>query len=233
MLVFLLKYSILGGLLMLDSAAIGQWMISHPVIVAPLIGWVGGEPLAGLIIGILCQMFWSHKMPVGAYNPPESPVLAITCIINYILASKMGPMGLYHPMMIIILLFGIAGGILGGDLTIYIRNFNNRFSLLADKWVMEGAYHKIQWIPLMAMGITGAFYTLLFFLLGVIFLALYPLFDYLPMGGIYLRYYPWILLAISVAVLLEINQFKKRWKMLIAGLAFGCLAGFLHGYFIP
>jgi PTS system mannose-specific IIC component len=229
---FLLKYSMLGGLLMLDSAAIGQWMFSHPIIAASLIGLIGGDPLAGLIIGVLCQLFWSHKMPVGAYNPPETSLFAISSIINYLLACKIGSMGFFHPLIILVLLVGLLGGIWGGELTVYIRKFNNRFPLLADKWATEGAFGKIQSIPVMALALAWSLYTLFLFLLGCLFYLLYPLINHLPLEGCYIIYYPWILLAISVAVLIEINHSLKRWKILLAGLAFGCLAGFLHGYFI-
>ena len=52
----ILRLSVLGGLLGLDGTAVGQFMVSRPVVAGTLVGWVLGVPGLGLSIGAMLEL---------------------------------------------------------------------------------------------------------------------------------------------------------------------------------
>lgn len=80
----LLIVSIAGGMLCLDRVFI-QTMISRPIVAAPVIGAILGDPYTGLISGAFIELFWLDRLPIGAYVPPNDTITAIliaTCAIE-------------------------------------------------------------------------------------------------------------------------------------------------------
>lgn len=61
----------------LDRTAALQIMISRPIVAAPLTGLVLGEPLLGLQVGMLVELLWLGRLPVGASIPPDDTQIAI------------------------------------------------------------------------------------------------------------------------------------------------------------
>jgi len=61
----------------LDRTALLQAMISRPIVVAPLAGWLLGIPLQGLEIGSLLELLWLTRLPVGAAIPPDDTQVAL------------------------------------------------------------------------------------------------------------------------------------------------------------
>ncbi|MCA1960996.1 MAG: PTS sugar transporter subunit IIC [Desulfomonile sp.] len=80
-----------GGLLWLDRFQAFQVMISRPLVAAPLIGWLVGDVRAGLATGILYELFWLGRPPVGGYIPPDSTLAAVaTAAVSGIVAVQWG-----------------------------------------------------------------------------------------------------------------------------------------------
>lgn len=65
-----------GGILCLDRVLI-QTMISRPIVAAPVIGLILGDPYTGLIAGAFIELFWIDRLPIGAYVPPNDTMAAI------------------------------------------------------------------------------------------------------------------------------------------------------------
>jgi len=72
-----LKIAAVGSLLNLDRTAWGQFMISRPIITAPLIGLVCGNAAIGLFIGALIELLWINELPVGAAIPSDDTLCAV------------------------------------------------------------------------------------------------------------------------------------------------------------
>jgi len=223
----LLKLSALSGLLMLDAAMVGQWMLAYPIFAAPLIGFLFGQPYAGFIIGILFQLFWSNKLPVGVSSPPETPLLAIVAIVCYVLSSHLGAMSLYSPWILPLLLISLSGGVLGGYLTVWIRTFNNHLAAWADKQADALNVMALNVMPLGALIMGWVLYGGLVFLLGGVFLLLrtYVSLDVLSLH--YTRLYVWILAALGFAAIVELFEVTKRYRWLFFGLGAGLIVGLL------
>src|SRR5512139_287056 len=68
----------IGGMIGLDRTALGQFMISQPVIAGPLTGWLLGDLTAGLVIGGTLELIWVLDMPIGTFVPADSTVAAVS-----------------------------------------------------------------------------------------------------------------------------------------------------------
>jgi len=62
---------LLGTLVGLDLASVPQAMIARPLVAGLLGGAVVGNPLPGLAIGALCELFALETLPVGAARYPD------------------------------------------------------------------------------------------------------------------------------------------------------------------
>lgn len=71
------KVSLVGGLLSLDRTAALQTMVSRPIVAAPVIGYVLGNPSAGLVVGVLLELIFIGDFPVGGYIPVHETDLAV------------------------------------------------------------------------------------------------------------------------------------------------------------
>ncbi len=73
----ILLVSLVGGLIGLDRTAVFQVMISRPIVAAPIIGAVLGDPMAGLKVGLVIELLWIGYLPVGASVPPDETIVSI------------------------------------------------------------------------------------------------------------------------------------------------------------
>jgi len=76
MILKLLAVSIAGAILCLDRIVV-QAMVSRPIVAAPLIGLILGDPYTGLIVGAFIELFWIDRLPIGIYIPPNDTIAAI------------------------------------------------------------------------------------------------------------------------------------------------------------
>lgn len=73
----------------LDRTALVQIMISRPIVAAPLVAWLLGEPLIGLQVGLMVELLWLARLPVGAAVPPDDTQVAISASVLTISLGKL------------------------------------------------------------------------------------------------------------------------------------------------
>ena len=61
-----------GGLLGMDSVSWPQVMVSRPIISATLGGWLLGDPVAGMLVGAIMEMYALRHPPFGAAKYPDT-----------------------------------------------------------------------------------------------------------------------------------------------------------------
>lgn len=66
-----------GGILSLDRTAAFQVMVSRPVVAAPVIGYILGDAMTGLLIGGVLELFFIGGLPVGGHIPPHEIMLTV------------------------------------------------------------------------------------------------------------------------------------------------------------
>jgi PTS system mannose-specific IIC component len=72
-----LMVSFAAGALSLDRTAAFQSMVSRPLVVAPLTGWLLGDASAGLMIGVALEIILMGDIPVGRHLPTHDTGVAI------------------------------------------------------------------------------------------------------------------------------------------------------------
>lgn len=125
--------SILGALLALDQAVVGQFMLSQPLIVSTLFGWLLGDLTTGLFAGAMMQLLWSNVLPVGAYIPSDHSVSAGIATVLAVHLSRDGWPG--PTALVFALLLSIPAGWVSGRLDVLVRHGNSRLARQAEPWL--------------------------------------------------------------------------------------------------
>ena len=60
-----------GTLVALDLVSVPQAMISRPLVVGAVAGWLAGDVEAGLRVGVLLELFALDVLPIGAVRYPD------------------------------------------------------------------------------------------------------------------------------------------------------------------
>lgn len=115
----LLSLALLGGLLALDGTSFGQFMVSRPLMAGVITGWVVGDPIQGLLIGGILEVYFISTFPVGGAEFPEGgpPTLVATAIGVSVSGAAGVALGV---------LFGLLLSRLGSLLSRILRKINGR-----------------------------------------------------------------------------------------------------------
>ena len=194
--------SFVGGLLCLDRVWI-QAMISRPIIVAPVVGLILGNPYAGLIIGAMIELFWIDRIPIGIYIPPNDSIAAAFAASLAILSgSSLGKVT--GELIALSILIAVPFGIIAKKVDVKIMESNN---LLSDQALVDAKELNIRAIERkMYLGLAKVFlfYVVLLFVLQMVFIpALIWIYPKLPAPihtMLSLTYYFLPLLGIAVAI---------------------------------
>lgn len=122
----------------LDRVAILQVMISRPIVAAPLTALFLGEPLVGLQIGVMVELLWLARLPVGAAVPPDDTQVAIA---SSVLAIIMGnALNASEPeLLLLCVLVAIPLGKVGQYFDHYARQYNVRLIKKVDSALDRGS----------------------------------------------------------------------------------------------
>lgn len=208
MFVKIILISFVGGLLCLDRVFI-QAMISRPIIIAPVIGSILGDPYAGLIIGAILELFWIDRVPIGIYIPPNDSIAAAMAASTAILTSQ--ALGIVtKELMALSILLAIPFGILAKKMDVKIIESNN---ILSDQALDDAKALDIRAIErktYLGLAKVSIFYIVLLFILQLIFIPvmiwIYPKLPVPVNAMLSLTYYFLPLVGIAVAL----NTIKLR-----------------------
>lgn len=121
----------------LDRVALVQVMISRPLVAAPLTGLVLGNPLLGLEVGMLLELLWLGRLPVGAAIPPDDTQVAVgATVLAFSMGQMLGLVGM--PMVILAVLVAIPLGKFGQIFDRLARNVNDRLAVSGLKALSNG-----------------------------------------------------------------------------------------------
>jgi mannose/fructose/N-acetylgalactosamine-specific phosphotransferase system component IIC len=82
--------SIVCGLLGLDRTAVGQFMVSQPLVAGPITGWLLGDASTGLIIGVVLELIWVLDIPIGNFVPADATIVTVSSCAIAILGKPGG-----------------------------------------------------------------------------------------------------------------------------------------------
>lgn len=202
MLSTIILLSVLGGVLCLDRIVI-QAMVSRPIILAPLLGWLIGIPLAGLIIGAMLELFWIDRIPIGIYIPPNDSASAVLAVS---IAGLAGPKtgGIVPEMIALGLLLAIPCGLLIRLVDVRIIQSNNRLSDEALEDAKLGNLRAIEKKTYLALGKVALVYIGALFLFQILLVysvaVITPELPNVLIRTLTLTYYFMPLLGIATAI---------------------------------
>ncbi len=79
----LLLLALFGGWVTLDGTSVGQFMLSRPLVAASLAGWLAGDAVQGVAVGVMLEAFQLAVLPVGAARYPEAGPAAVVAGAGY------------------------------------------------------------------------------------------------------------------------------------------------------
>ncbi len=79
-----------GGIIGLDRTAVGQFMVSQPIVAGPFAGWLLGDLTAGSVIGAALELIWLLDMPIGTFVPADATVGTMSATAIAALGSSSG-----------------------------------------------------------------------------------------------------------------------------------------------
>lgn len=159
-----LLIGLIGGIVDLDSTAAWQFMISQPIVAAPLTGLflgvlVGQEAIGlklGLMIGTILQLLWIEQLPLGMNVPPDAALASVLSVALGFLAGR--DFDTYVEREVcntVALLVAVALGLLGRALDRGIRRLNTRM----ESWTTARLQSTDATWPLTAGHSIGGLYT--------------------------------------------------------------------------
>ena len=141
----------LAVLLGLDRVAVLQCMISRPLVAAPLTGWLLGVPLVGLEVGMLLELLWLGRLPVGAVIPPDDTQVAIGATALALTLERL--LGLHGmPAVILCILVAIPLGKFGQYCDFRARQANDHLMRQAQSAAEAGDARRIERLHLCGAG---------------------------------------------------------------------------------
>lgn len=198
-----------GAMLCLDRI-VSQMMLSRPIVVAPVVGLMLGNPLTGLLVGAMIEIFWINKTPLGTYLPPNDSIVAVVATITVIILIENTPL-IRQEMLALSILCYLPLGFCSQKIEPLTARFNETLSAKALREVESDPLRMKSLSPALPV-LVYFFYTLslmaLALLLGLICIPwVYRHFP--PFAQIALFYTYYTLPLIGVAVVLMTTQHKK------------------------
>lgn len=146
----LVLVSILTGILSCDTIAIGQFMLSRPIIVGPIIGLCLGNPYVGFIIGICVELIWARIIPVGGSIPPDSSLTTALATASAVFSISNFRTDI-SSAIILALVISIPCGILFKAVELKIRLANSSVIDKIKADIMKGKFNSINFYTFIAI----------------------------------------------------------------------------------
>jgi mannose PTS system EIIC component len=121
-----------GGILWLDRFQIFQVMVSRPMIAAPLVSLILGDIRSGLATGILFELLWLRRPPVGGFISPDV-TLASICTAAVASAFNVKGSANLFPMVFLSFAFVFPLSFFGKKMDVILRKYLGNLARAAEE----------------------------------------------------------------------------------------------------
>ena len=186
--------SSLAGLLELDTVQAGQFLLSRPAIVGPLLGALNGCALEGARLGILIELIYIDFIPVGGVVPPNGAVAAAVGVLAHAWVGLVPSLAFFT---------GLFAGGLYSFVEYCLRSSRSRRNSVIEAEVKAGRERLNYWVAGALLGESATVSLYVFLFSGLMFLAgrlvrletltpamdfSYSLMPWLGLSGLYFRF---------------------------------------------
>ena len=142
--------ALIGGIVDLDSTATWQFMVSQPIVAAPLTGLFLGSFLGdaaqglklGLMVGTILQLVWIEQLPLGMNVPPDAALASVLSVaLGFLAGHRYETYAEREVCYTVALLLSVALGLLGRSLDMFVRRMNTNL----DTWVVRKVEAEQSW----------------------------------------------------------------------------------------
>ena len=218
-----LPVALLTAFLSMDETALGQFMVSRPIVTGPLVGWLLGRPDIGLEMGALVELIWIGDMPVGAHLPLNLTMLAsISVALSCELVQGRNP----EAVMTYALGLAIPLAALSTEAEIALRKFHIRWLHFAQRMAFSGHFKAFEWLNYLVVAeqllkgfLTAAAALCLAHWGGGLYALLGGILGGKVIEGFY--YAHWLLLALGCSALIDLMVEKSTVIYLVLSIVTG------------
>ncbi|MEW5802076.1 MAG: PTS sugar transporter subunit IIC [bacterium] len=197
----IVKISLIGGLINLDDVPLIQTMVSQPIVAAPLIGWIFGDVITGLVIGAFLELLVVYLLPIGCAIPLDGSLAAIIATGICILVGESSFPGHREALISLAIALSLPFSALAQKGSVVVRKLNGRISDHAQRAVLDERLRKIGFFHFSGVGL---FYLRSFSLCLISLFIAVPLLKssapFLPQGlfqGLKLLYFAYPMIGIA------------------------------------
>ena len=186
--------SSLAGLLELDSVQAGQFLLSRPALIGPLLGVLNGCVLEGARLGILIELIYIDFIPVGGIVPPNGAVAAAVGVLAHAWAGLAPSLAFFT---------GLLAGAMYSFVEYRLRSFRSRRNVVIEAEIRAGRERLNYWVADALLGESAAVSVYVFSFSAAVVLAgsafklealtpamnfAYSLMPWLGLSGLYFRF---------------------------------------------
>ena len=220
--------ALLGALVVLDTTAAGQFMISQPIVSAALAGFLLGELESAVYVGAIMQVMWLKLVPAGGtifLNGNLGTIIAVSVLA---LCSPVFPYST-EGLQFTVILYGIVTSYVFGYFTYRKRLFNQILITYAHKALEENSLVRFQlchFAGVVITGIAGSILVLGFSLVGTWIIQNLPNLYFTAMES-YFTYGLFAFLGIGLGTTFSMVWQKEFWYYTVIGVFAGIIILFL------
>lgn len=222
--------ALVGAFISLDRTAFLQIMISQPLVAGTLVGFSLGDPLTGLTVGSILELLWIGDVPMGSSVPPnETAAAVIATSINILTRDTLAAQPSPIQIMVFSVLLSIPLAVFCQKVDIYVRGYNRRFVLNAERLLESRDFLRIGRENLKGLisFFVASFFSI-FLLLGVgLYLTkiIYPLIPEPFLKGLSIAFC--LLISLGTAVSIRTARVKRGVPVLFTGFLMGMVFMYL------
>ncbi|RCK81215.1 MAG: PTS system, mannose-specific IIC component [Candidatus Ozemobacter sibiricus] len=139
--------ALIGGVVDLDSTATWQFMVSQPIVAAPLTGLFLGLAVnqtaaglkLGLVVGAILQLVWIEQLPLGMNVPPDAALASVLSVaLGFLAGHRYDSYVEREVCSTVALLLSVALGLLGRSLDMFVRRVNTSINHWVERQLEDG-----------------------------------------------------------------------------------------------
>lgn len=115
----------------------GQFLLSRPAFVGPVLGWLNGCPLEGARLGILIELLYIDFIPVGGVIPPNGTAAAGAAVLAHAVGGIAPSLAFF---------FGLAAGAAFSKIDYWLRAGRSAWGARIEAQVRAGSFGLGRWV---------------------------------------------------------------------------------------